>query len=62
MGIRQYSSFNRRSHHHAVAPRRNSRTLAMRLNQRDDDVPIVDKVLSAAPYVLPIMDGLSYGR
>jgi len=34
----------------------------MRLNNRNDDVPIVDRVLSAAPYLLPIADGITYSR
>jgi hypothetical protein len=34
----------------------------MRLNNRYDDVPVSDRVLSCLPYLLPIADGINYGR
>jgi hypothetical protein len=35
----------------------------MRLNGgRNDDVPIGDRLLSAAPYLLPIADGIGYSK
>lgn len=34
----------------------------MRLSPRSEEVPISDRVLSCIPYLLPIADGINYGR
>lgn len=34
----------------------------MKLNNGYDDIPISDRVLSTLPYLLPIADGINYGR
>lgn len=34
----------------------------MRLNDRNDEVPVGDRVLSALPYMLPVADGINYSK
>lgn len=48
----------------AAAARKATRREApvMRLSPRSEEVPISDRVLSCIPYLLPIADGINYGR
>lgn len=34
----------------------------MRLNPQYDDVSIPDRIISASSYLLPVLDGINYGR
>lgn len=37
--------------------------VAMRLsNNRNDEAPVGDRVLSALPYLLPVADGINYSK
>lgn len=41
-----------------------ARAVSMRLNSnnRNDEVPVGDRLLSALPYLLPIADGIGYSK